>query len=65
MTSSATSCGKTLENGMWRPGELVEDFAERAESEAMLADAHKVGTEASTDLIIEHADADMTLGRAL
>ena len=55
---------ETLENGMRRPGELVEDFAERAESEARLADAHKAGTETPTDLIIEQADADMTPERA-
>jgi hypothetical protein len=40
---------ETLENGMRRPGELVEDFAERAESEARLATAHKAGTEAPTN----------------
>lgn len=51
---------ETLENGMRRPGELVEDFAERAESEARLADKHKAGTEAPTDLIIEQGDAGMT-----
>jgi hypothetical protein len=55
---------ETVENGMRRPGELVEDFGERAESEARLADATKAGTEASTDLIIEQADADTTPGRA-
>jgi hypothetical protein len=55
---------ETLENGMRRPGEQVEDFAERAESEARLADKHKAGTEAPTDLIIEQGDADMTPERA-
>jgi hypothetical protein len=55
---------ETLKNGMRRPGELVEDFAERAESEAGLADAHKAGTEAPTDLIIEQGDAAMTPERA-
>lgn len=55
---------ETLENGMRRPGELVEHFADRAESQARLADAHKASTEAPTDLIIEQADADMTPERA-
>ena len=51
---------ETLENGMRRPGEVAEDFAERAESEARLADARKTGTEAPTHLIIKQADADKT-----
>jgi hypothetical protein len=55
---------ETLENGMRRPGELVEDFAERAESEARLANANKAGTEASTDIVIGQADVDMTPERA-
>jgi hypothetical protein len=55
---------ETLENGMRRPGELVEDFAERAESEARLADAHKAGAAAPTDLIIEQGDAAITPERA-
>ena len=55
---------ETLENGMRRPGELVEHFAERAESEASLTDTHKAGTEAPTDLVIEQADVDMALERA-
>jgi hypothetical protein len=55
---------ETLENGMRRPGELVEDFAERAESEARLADAHEACADTPTDLSIEQADADMTLERA-
>jgi hypothetical protein len=52
---------ETLENGMRRPGEVVEHFAERAESEASLTDAHKAGTEAPADLLIEQADADRLL----
>jgi hypothetical protein len=55
---------ETLANSMRRPGELVEDFAERAESEARLADAHKAGADTPTDLIIEQANADMTPERA-
>jgi hypothetical protein len=51
---------ETLDKGMRQPGELVEDFAERAESEARLAIANQAGTEALTDLIIEQGDADMT-----
>jgi hypothetical protein len=51
---------ETLENGMRRPGELVEQFAERAESEARPADAHEAGADTLTDLIIEQADADLT-----
>jgi hypothetical protein len=54
---------ETLENGMRRPGELVEHFAERAESEASPTDVHKAGTEAPADLLIEQADADMALER--
>jgi hypothetical protein len=55
---------ETVESGMRRPGELVEHFAERVESEARLADAHEAGADTPTDLIIEQADADMTLERA-
>ena len=51
---------ETVENGMRRPGEPVEDFAERAESEARLADAHKVGAESSAYLIAHQADAGVT-----
>jgi len=51
---------ETLDNGMRRPRELVEHFADRAESEASLPDAHKAGPEADTGLIIGQADADMT-----
>jgi hypothetical protein len=55
---------ETLESGMRRPGELVEHFAERAESEARLADAHEAGADTPTDLIIDQADADMVPERA-
>jgi hypothetical protein len=55
---------ETVENGMRRPGELVEHFAERAESEARLANANKAGTEASTDIVNGQADVDMTPERA-
>jgi hypothetical protein len=51
---------ETVENGMRQPGEPVEQFAERAESEARLADARKAGAETAADLIIQQADAGMT-----
>jgi len=51
---------ETVENGMRRPGEPVEDFAERAESEARLADAHKAGAESPAYLIAHQADAGVT-----
>jgi hypothetical protein len=51
---------ETLETGMRCPGEPVEEFAERAESEAILAAAHKAGAEQSADPVIEQADAGMT-----
>jgi hypothetical protein len=52
---------ETVENGMRRPGELVEDFAERAESEARPADAQIAGADTPTRVLLEHADTDMTL----
>jgi hypothetical protein len=55
---------ETLENGMRRPGELVEHFTERAQSEVRLADTHKAGTEAPADLTTELADVDMIPERA-
>jgi hypothetical protein len=51
---------ETAESGMRRPGELVEEFAERAESEAMLIDARKAGAEPAAGPIIQ-ADAGVTL----
>jgi hypothetical protein len=51
---------ETVENGMRRPGEPVEQFAERAESEAKLADARKAGAETAGGLVIQQADAGMT-----
>jgi hypothetical protein len=50
---------ETLENGMRRPGEPVEHFAERAESEARFADAHKAGAQTAAHLITQHAEAGM------
>jgi hypothetical protein len=46
---------ETVENGMRRPGEPVEEFAERAESEARLGEAHKASAEPSADVISNHA----------
>ena len=51
---------RTVEDGMRRPGEPVEEFAERAESEARLTDARKAGAEPSADPITQQADAGMT-----
>jgi hypothetical protein len=55
---------ETIENGMRRPGELVEHFADRAESEASLAGAHKADADTPADLLIEQADADLAPERA-
>src|SRR5262249_3051979 len=55
---------ETVENGMRRPGEPVEEFAERAESEARLTDACNAGAEPSADPITQQADAGMTPQRA-
>jgi hypothetical protein len=55
---------ETVENGMRRPGEPVEEFAERAESAARLADAPKAGAEMTADPIIQRSDAGMTSERA-
>lgn len=46
---------ETVENGMRRPGEPVEEFAERAESEARLAEARKASAEPPTNMISKHA----------
>ncbi len=43
---------ETVENGMRRPGELVEEFAERAEAEARPTDASNAGPETTADLIM-------------
>jgi hypothetical protein len=44
---------ETVENGMCRPGEPVEQFAERAGSEARLAGMRKAGLEPGADPIIQ------------
>ncbi len=55
---------ETVENGMRHPGEPAEEFAERAESEAMLADTRMAGAEPSANLITQRADTGVTPGRA-
>jgi hypothetical protein len=55
---------ETVENGMRRPGEPVEDFAERAESEARLTDARKAGAEPSANPVTGQVDAGITPQRA-
>jgi hypothetical protein len=44
---------ETVENGMRRPGESVEQFAERAGSDAWLAGMRKAGLEVLADPIIQ------------
>jgi hypothetical protein len=51
---------ETAETRLRRPGEPVGQFAERAESEARLADARKADVETAADLSIQQADAGMT-----
>jgi hypothetical protein len=50
---------ETVENGIRRPGEPVEEFAERTESEARLADARKAGAK-TADRITQQAGAGIT-----
>jgi hypothetical protein len=50
---------ETIDNGMRRPGEPVDEFAERAGSEAWLADAREISAETATDLIIRQDGAGM------
>ena len=49
---------ETVDNGMRRPGELVEKFAERATSEARLTESRNAETAA--DPMARQADADTT-----
>jgi hypothetical protein len=51
---------ETVENGMRRPGEPVEKFAERAESEARLTEGRKAGVQPSADPITQQPCAGMT-----
>jgi hypothetical protein len=55
---------ETVENGMRRPCESVEEFAERAESEARLTYARKAGAEPPAGPITQWTDAGMTPQRA-
>jgi hypothetical protein len=48
---------ETIDNGMRRPGEPVEEFAERAESDAWLAHVRKADSETTADPIIQQAGA--------
>jgi hypothetical protein len=49
---------ETVENGTRRPGEPVQEFAERAGSEAWLASVRKAGLEPHADPIIQQMGAD-------
>jgi hypothetical protein len=51
---------ETIDNGMRHPGEPVEEFAERTESEAWLAEARKADPENQADSIIQRADTGLT-----
>jgi hypothetical protein len=51
---------ETLENGMRRPGEPVEEFAERAASQARLSDTRKADAKTAADPIARQADAHTT-----
>ncbi len=48
---------ETVQNGMRRPGEPVEEFAARAESEARHAETRQAGTDTPASLIAQQADA--------
>jgi len=55
---------ETAENGMRRPGEPVQEFAERAGSEAWLANTRKAGPEPPADPVSRYAGADTPTERA-
>jgi hypothetical protein len=55
---------ETAENGMRRPGEPVEEFAERARSEAWVDHTRKAGPESAADPVIRHAAAGTPTERA-
>jgi hypothetical protein len=54
---------ETVKNGLRRPGEPIEEFAERAGSEAWLAGMREAGLEPHADPIIRQAGADTSLER--
>jgi hypothetical protein len=56
--------GETVENGMRRPGEPVEEFAERAASEAWLADRRSDGPEPPASPVVRPRGAAMPPERA-
>jgi hypothetical protein len=51
---------ETVENGMRRAGEPVDEFAERAGSEAWVADARELGAETPADSPTWRADAGIS-----
>jgi hypothetical protein len=51
---------ETVESGMRRPGEPVEEFAERAGSEAWLADEREPSAETTADATTRRADAGIS-----
>jgi hypothetical protein len=51
---------ETIDNGMRRPGEPVEEFAERAESEAWVGDARALGAETTANSPTRRADAGIS-----
>jgi len=51
---------ETIDNGMRRPGEPVDEFAERAESEAWIADARALGAETTANSPTRRADAGIS-----
>lgn len=55
---------ETVGNGMRQPGEPVEHFAQRAESEARRAEVRKAETETNADPAIQRDGADSTPQRA-
>ena len=55
---------ETLETGMRRPGESVDQFAERAAAEAKIADARNDGTQTPSGPITRQTGAEVTPHRA-
>lgn len=55
---------ETIDNGMRRPGEPVEEFAERVGSEARLAEMRRADPEFHSDAIIPQTDIGMPPERA-
>jgi hypothetical protein len=51
---------ETVDNGMRRPGEPADEFAERAGSEAWLADAREPGAETTTNAPTRRAGAGIS-----